>query len=122
MPKQINPDILIGLLLASLFWIGVIAYSSNSPRYANEPSEHCDGTKAECAKSAVDERLANYTWWLALLTGGLVLTAAGQGYFLLRSDKTARIAAEAAKKSADAGIMSAEALIATEGARLLFIP
>ncbi len=56
-----------------------------------------------------------------MLTGGLVLTAVGQGYFLLRSDTTARITAEAAKKSADAGMLSADALIATEGARLLVL-
>jgi hypothetical protein len=48
-----------------------------------------------------DDRIAKYTLWLAILTGGLVAVSAIQGFFLLRSDKTARIAAEAAKRSAD---------------------
>lgn len=48
-------------------------------------------------KEENDEALVRYTFWLALLTGGLVLVSAGQGFFLLRADRTARIAAEAAQ-------------------------
>jgi hypothetical protein len=44
-----------------------------------------------------DDRIAEYTLWLAVLTGGLVLVSAGQGYFLLRADRTARMSAEAAQ-------------------------
>jgi hypothetical protein len=47
-----------------------------------------------------DERLANYTLWLAILTGCLVAVSAIQGGFLYRADKTARLTAEAAKQSA----------------------
>jgi hypothetical protein len=103
--KRLNPDILIGLLLASLFWVGVFVWqSSQPPNRASETSQHCEGTKSECAKAATDERIADYTWWLALLTGALVTVSAVQGYFLLRSDKTARIAANAADRSARAAI------------------
>jgi hypothetical protein len=106
----------MGLLIASLFWVGVFVWqSSQPPDRANPTSEDRKGSKAECAKVNVDEKLANYTWWLAVLTGGLVLTAVYQGYFLLRADRTARIAAESAKQSADAAI-------AIESARLLCFP
>jgi hypothetical protein len=116
MPKQINPDILIGLLMASLFWVVVFVWQSSQSSYRASPaSEHCEGAKAECAKASVDERLANYTWWLAVLTGALVLTAVVQGYFLLRADRTARIAAESAKQSTDAAV-------AVESAQLLCFP
>src|SRR3954464_13667136 len=103
--KRLNPDIVVGLLIASLFWVGIFVWQSSlPPKHASETSQHCEGTKSECAKGATDERIADYTWWLALLTGALVTVSAIQGYFLLRSDKTARIAANAADRSARAAI------------------
>ena len=45
-----------------------------------------------------------YTLVLAVFTGLLVFVSIGQGYFLLRADKTARIAANAANLSAKAAI------------------
>jgi hypothetical protein len=92
MLRNINRDILIGILIASVFWVCVFVWQSSQPPYsASSKSERCENSNAECAKASVDERLAIYTWWLAVLTGGLVLTAVGQGYFLLRADRTTRL-------------------------------
>jgi hypothetical protein len=55
------------------------------------------------AESA-DDRVARYTLWLAILTGGLVMASAFQGYFLIRSDKTTSIAANAADLNARAAL------------------
>jgi hypothetical protein len=105
MLKNINPDILIGLLVASLFWVGVFVWqSSRPPNHASAASQTCEGTKNECAKATTDERIADYTWWLAVLTAALVTVSAGQGFFLLRADRTARIAANAADLSARAAV------------------
>lgn len=98
--------------MASLFWVGVFVWqSSQPPNHTTAASQHCEGTKSECAKATTDERIADYTWWLAVLTAGLVLSGVIQFGFLLRSDRTARIAADAAKKSAD---VAESILIATQ--------
>jgi hypothetical protein len=105
MLKKVNPDILIGLLLASLFWVGVFVWqSSQPPKHTSAASQHCEGTKSECAKTTTDERIADYTWWLAVLTAGLVCSGVIQFGFLIRSDNTASIAANAADLSARAAI------------------
>jgi hypothetical protein len=103
MLRNINPDILIGILIASLFWVGVFVWqSSQLPNHTSVASQHCEGTRSECAKVTTDERIADYTWWLAVLTGGLVFAGVIQFGFLIRSDNTARIAATAADLSAKA--------------------
>jgi hypothetical protein len=103
--KKINPDILIGILVASLFWVGVFVWQSpQPPNHAGVASQHCEGTKSECAKAGSDERIADYTWWLAVLTAGLVCSGVIQFGFLIRSDNTARIAANAADLSARAAV------------------
>jgi hypothetical protein len=103
--KRLNPDILIGLLIASVFWVVVfVRQSSHPPNHINAASQHCEGTKSECAKATTDERIADYTWWLAVLTGGLVLAGVIQFGFLIRSDNNARLAANAADLSARAAI------------------
>jgi hypothetical protein len=80
----------------SLFW------GAFGPNVTNESADksavHHESEAARGAtKDETDEALARYTFWLAILTGGLVIVSAGQGYFLLRADKTARITAEAAQ-------------------------
>jgi hypothetical protein len=62
--------------------------------------------------SSPDIEIALYTRWLALFTLALVIVAAIQLIFLFKTDKTSRIAAEAAKKSAD---VSEKALVDLEG-------
>ena len=105
MLKKLNADILIGLLIASLFWVGIFVWqSSQPPNHTSAASQHCEGTKSECAKATTDERIADYTWWLAVLTAGLVCAGVVQFGFLIRSDNTARIAANAADLSARAAV------------------
>src|SRR5450755_2703744 len=101
--KQINPDILIGILIASLGWVAVFVWeSSQPPIHTSAAGQHCEGTKSECAKATTDERVADYTWWLAVLTAGLVCAGVVQFGFLIRSDNTARVAANAAERAAKA--------------------
>jgi hypothetical protein len=102
MLKRLNPELVFGFLLAFAFWAVVLLWQSAHPEYSKTESHSCVGTKSECVKVTTDEKLADYTWWLAVLTAALVIVSAGQGYFLLRSDRTARISADAAKKSAEA--------------------
>jgi len=97
--KQIG---LIALLLALAF--GLAWFDVQSSQYAasyQKQNGSPDKSNDEPTKIGADERIANYTWWLALLTGALVAVSLGQGFFLLRSDKTARMAALAALKSAE---------------------
>jgi hypothetical protein len=51
-----------------------------------------------------EDPVAFYTFVLGIFTFFLVAVSAGQGYFLFRADKTARIAAEAAALNAKAAI------------------
>jgi hypothetical protein len=57
--------------------------------------------RASSAVSTAEDPVAEYTRWLVYVTGGLVLVALFQNWFLYQADKTARISAEAAKASVD---------------------
>lgn len=50
---------------------------------------------------SAEDRVADYTMWLTIFTAVLAAVSIVQICFLLRSDKTARISSEAAKKSAE---------------------
>jgi hypothetical protein len=118
--KRLNPDILIGLLIASLFWVGVFVWqSSQPPNHTGAASQTCEGTKNECAKVTTDERIADYTWWLAVLTAGLVCSGLIQFGFLIRSDNTARVAAAAAQLSAE---IARQTLQVTQRAEIVVLP
>ena len=120
MLRHTNSDILIGILIASLFWVGIFVWqSSQPPKNANIESQHCEGTKSECAKAGTDERIADYTWWLAVLTGALVTVSSVQGVFLLRADKTTRSAANAAELSAKASIALALPIVGADSPEML---
>src|SRR5258708_32389269 len=101
--RQINTDILIGILIASLGWVAVFVWqSSQPPNHTSAASQHCEGTKSECAKATTDDRIADYTWWLAVLTGGLGFHSIIQFCLLIRSDNTARLGANSALRPAHA--------------------
>jgi|SRR6266446_2111327 len=112
-------EIAIGFLLATIFWVGVLAWQSSLPA-PNQPaigrSEQGSEKKSDEILQAerADDRIARYTLWLAILTGALVLVSSIQIFFLIRTDKIARLSAEAAKQSADA-------LIGSERAWLLLV-
>lgn len=88
--------LLMGIALGgSLFWG---AFGLNVTEQAlDHPTPYVMESSSHSTKEENDEALVRYTYWLALLTGGLVLVSAGQGFFLLRADRTARITAEAAQ-------------------------
>ncbi len=88
--------LVMGIALGgSLFWgvFGPVATDKNFGRLAPSVQE----AQLHRTKEENDEALVRYTLWLAVLTGGLVLVSAGQGFFLLRADKTARMTAEASQ-------------------------
>lgn len=78
---------------------GSIFWGMFGPNVSNAAAidSHEPLTPQRMTKEETDEALAKYTLWLAVLTGCLVLVSAGQGYFLLRADRTARMTAEAAQ-------------------------
>jgi hypothetical protein len=63
------------------------------------------GTKNSSPKittpKSADDRIADYTWWVAAFTFALSVVSGFQIFFLIRTDKTARLAADAARKSAE---------------------
>jgi hypothetical protein len=112
-------ELLLGVFLTvAVFAIGMLFASSIRPYANTEQSSDAQHSKEKSIKvgdsESSDEKIARYTLWLAILTGGLVVTAIGQGYFLLRSDKTARIAADAAKLNAQAVISAERAYVFVE--------
>jgi len=99
------PEIFPGVFLAvAIFAMGMLFASSIFPPTIKPEVEAQKHSKQEVSKASTDERIADYTWWRAVLTGGLVFVAFGQGVFIARSDKTARIAANAADLSARAAV------------------
>jgi hypothetical protein len=112
------PEIFLGAFLAvAIFAMGMLFASSLTPRVQNagpqQTPEHqtankinTDSDKAQSLWVPTDS-VGLYTLVLAVFTGLLVAVSTGQGYFLLRADKTARIAANAAVTQANA-IIGAE--------------
>ncbi|KJC60482.1 hypothetical protein UP10_12780 [Bradyrhizobium sp. LTSPM299] len=92
------------LLAVAIYAMGMTFSSPIAPPNAEPETGAQERPQKQASKANTDERIADYTWWLAVLTGALVLTAVGQGFFIVRSDKTARIAANAADLSARAAI------------------
>jgi len=115
------PEVFLGVFLAvAVFAMGVsFSFSLFPPNQPTERENRSNHPKEKAPKidgaEAADDRIAKYTLWLAILTGGLVAVSAFQGYFLIRADGTARTAANAAAQSA-------EAQIAVDGARLTCLP
>ena len=103
------PEILLGAMLAvAIFAMGMTFQSSLPPpnqeaAQTSNPSAEHSSTKITGPNSP-DERIANYTWWLSAFTLALVVVSAFQGFFLIRADKTARTAANAADLNARAAI------------------
>jgi len=98
-------ELFLGVFLTvAVFALGFGVASSVFPPNTKPETAAQEHSKQEASKASTDERIADYTWWLAVLTGGLVFVALGQGVFIARSDKTARIAANAADLSARAAV------------------
>lgn len=92
-------------LLCFAMWLGWMDGNSFQHQTNYQYQKPTDkSSKNKTINVTPEERLAEYTGWLAVLTVALVLASVVQGFFLLRADKTARITALAAKRSADAAI------------------
>jgi hypothetical protein len=89
-------------LAAWLAWMDVTSFQRQA--HYQVPISADKSSNSKTINVTPEERLAEYTGWLAVLTVALVLASVVQGFFLLRADKTARITALAAKRSADAAI------------------
>jgi hypothetical protein len=99
------PEIVLGVLLTvAVFAMGYVAASSVPP--PSQQIENTDHQQAanEGAERTAEKQIAYYTKWLAWFTGALVAVSGIQGYFLLRADNTARLAANAADLSARAAV------------------
>jgi hypothetical protein len=75
------------LALAGLILVGMFGFASSPP-----PQKiGGDTPKTEKSQDDPNQRLANYTFWLTILTGGIVLTGFLQILVLLKADNTARM-------------------------------
>ena len=72
------------------------------------------------APESAEDRIADYTGWLAAFTPALAGVSSIQIYFLIRADKTARITAEAAKVSAEMVTNIERAFVFIEGSEITF--
>lgn len=94
---------IIGFVLGASLFAPPMPPTNNKIIDQSNPSPEHGSSQGTFVKSA-DEKIADYTWYVAAFTCALVVISAIQIHFLLRSDETARIAANAAKRSADAAI------------------
>src|ERR1700730_6083225 len=100
-----TPKIFLGAFLAvAIFAMGMLFASSFQPQSykqtataEQQPSDKKIENHAQTQSLWVPtDSVGLYTLVLAVFTGLLTIVSAGQGYFLLRADKNARISAEAA--------------------------
>ena len=109
--KWPNPEIPLGFLVASVFWISVFLWQSSHSASEHEKEQCYDeakhlGHKAEeyqeFLERTTSDPVAFFTLTLTFATIALGAISLRQFYYLSRSDATARMAAEAARDSADA--------------------
>jgi hypothetical protein len=103
-PKESNWLLVPSVGAFLLFWVLALTGSFSAP--IHQKNYPVNGGGAQNASKYIqpisaDDRIADYTALLAWFTGVLALVSFMQGFFLYRSDKTARIAANAARDSAD---------------------
>jgi hypothetical protein len=100
--------------LVSGFGLAVWQASGDQPSQTKQNKKAADKTPNDImTPEEADDRIARYTLWLAVLTGGLVIASSIQFVFLYRADKTARIAATAVKDQAS---LTREAMTRTQRA------
>ena len=94
------------LVLATLFVLAIYGVSLSSQHQPHHQTINCSDQNAHqpVRPESADEKIAFYTEVLAVFTGILALVSSVQICFLYLADKTARIAANAAKLSADAAV------------------
>jgi hypothetical protein len=96
--------------LALLLGLGVfgIGHEFSSPKppikQTSDIYDPCKQADEKSIERCTNVRIANYTFCLALFTGLLALVGSAQIGFLIRADKTASTAADAAKTAAEAAL------------------
>jgi hypothetical protein len=108
--RQIAHVGLVGVFVAWV-WLGSWHHwhSSVPPNHEQTIVERHNGAEYASPKSAADDRIADYTWWVAAFTLALSVVSAFQLFFLNRADKTVRIAADAASLNAQAAVRAEQA-------------
>jgi len=91
------PELFLGCFLTvAVFCMGMIFSTTFQQNGAvSYPSEKSSTT---AHTDTADDRIARYTLWLAILTGGLVLASSFQFYFLNRAEKTSQSLAKLARE------------------------
>jgi hypothetical protein len=112
-------EVFLGVFLTvAIFAAGMLFASSfrwqNYEQAATTSEQHTAEKKQDNAESAQSlwvptDSVGLYTLVLAIFTALLALVSGVQGALLLRADKTARVAADAAKRSADAAFAAERA-------------
>jgi hypothetical protein len=108
-------------LLFALVFSGIVFAGTVSPPIQHPTINqtcHCsanNGTPIVAVENGAEERIARYTGWLTGATIALAIVAAFQLFLIIKGDKITRMAAEAAKRSAD---VSEKALIDVESPAL----
>jgi hypothetical protein len=123
MLKKLNPEIAIGFLVATLFWMGVIGWQTSYSPTEKQKDECYDAAKKigykldECKtfwEKTTSDPIALFNLILAFSTVGLWVATIS----LYRAGEK-QIAV--AKEAADAGKLNAEALISAERAHLFVV-
>jgi hypothetical protein len=93
------------LFVGAVVFAMVQATSSRGPQHQYNENSGANHSQHKPDDVIVDggaeEAIAYYTLWLAIFTGALVIVSFAQIRYLIRADNNTRVAAEAAKKSAD---------------------
>jgi len=114
MLKRINPEISLGFVIASLFWIAVLGWQSSYSLPENEKQrcyEEAGHKDEECKtfwERTTSDPIAFFTFTLSMVTLALGAISVRQFHYLRRSDETARIAANAAADAARASTRQAD--------------
>lgn len=112
----------IALLLFFGFWAFALTDSFPTPKPNTQKQESAEPkSKQESIQDISAETVAHYTKVLAWFTGVLASVSIAQGIFLYRTDKTARITANAARDAAEAAKESADSAVATERAWMFVV-
>jgi hypothetical protein len=118
-------------LLGTLLLVEGVAPTLHPPTQTQTAGQRGDETtnknggkkpKESFWQRTTDDPVATFTAALTLFTAVLAGASSAQFYFLIKADKTTRIAADAATKAANAADLSARAAIALESPLLRVTP
>lgn len=98
----------------ALLFVAAIAGSSVNTQQHRAENKSRQESEIKTDNRTADQRLADYTFGLLVFTGVLAGVAVLQLWIIWRGDRTTRIAADAAKTSADAASRQADSVVAIE--------